>query len=145
MPASLPPAGPEPTQLRNLDSLKPEAQLAATRFIIEAARQGIALRVTETLRTPGRQAWLWSIGRTNSHPASGSVVRLTNAPPGSSKHETGLAIDVVPMSVGDGPFKPTPIWSYPHWEMIGKIGEACGWSWGGRWQSPDRPHFELKG
>lgn len=29
------------------------------------------------------------------------------------------------------------------WEEMGKIGEACGLKWGGRWkQSPDRPHFE---
>jgi len=28
------------------------------------------------------------------------------------------------------------------WEEIGLIGESCGLVWGGRWKSPDRPHFQ---
>lgn len=28
--------------------------------------------------------------------------------------------------------------------MIGNIGESLGLTWGGRWLSPDAPHFELK-
>lgn len=144
---SLPPAGPEPAQSRDLALLAPDIRDAALRFIVEASRQGIAVRITETIRTRTRQQWLWSIGRTNSHPVSGSVLKLTNAPPGSSKHETGLAFDVVPMipspTGASGDYRPTAWWNCPYWEQLGKIGESCGLKWGGRWASPDRPHFEI--
>lgn len=30
----------------------------------------------------------------------------------------------------------------PDYEEAGRIGEACGLTWGGRWKSPDYPHFQ---
>jgi peptidoglycan L-alanyl-D-glutamate endopeptidase CwlK len=31
---------------------------------------------------------------------------------------------------------------YPDYEQAGKIGEAVGLRWGGKFKSPDMPHFE---
>lgn len=31
----------------------------------------------------------------------------------------------------------------PDYEEVGKIGESVGLKWGGRFQTPDYPHFEL--
>jgi peptidoglycan L-alanyl-D-glutamate endopeptidase CwlK len=148
MPSNLLPAGPEPPQSRDLNLLTPATKDAAIKFLIECARQGLALRVTETIRTRERQAWLYSIGRTHSHPDSGSAAILTHAKPGTGNHETGRAIDVVPMipsMVNGGTFKPTASYVYAYWEQIGRIGESCGFKWGGRWSKPDNPHFELEG
>ena len=149
--APLPKAGPEPPQDRRLATLAPDVRLAAEALIVEAARQGIALRVTETTRSRDRQAWLYSIGRTHSHPATGSEKRLTDAPPGRSNHESGRAIDLVPMKLEVPPagapdpaaIKAVAWYSFPAWEAIGRIGEKIGLKWGGRWTSRDLPHFEM--
>ncbi|MBO7712196.1 MAG: M15 family metallopeptidase [Methanobrevibacter sp.] len=56
-----------------------------------------------------------------------------------SNHLSGQAIDFVP--VKDGRYW----WTAPEevWEEMGKIGEANGFKWGGRWKDfPDSPHFE---
>lgn len=57
----------------------------------------------------------------------------------SSKHIEGKAIDLVPTK--DGKLW----WSAPEevWERMGQIGESVGLSWGGRWETKDRPHFEV--
>jgi len=56
-----------------------------------------------------------------------------------SKHITGNAIDIAPMKNG------RIWWSAPEsvWTRIGEIGEAHGLNWGGRWKTPDSPHYEL--
>lgn len=33
--------------------------------------------------------------------------------------------------------------SVPDYEECGMIGEVLGLTWGGRWKSPDYPHFQL--
>ena len=65
---------------------------------------------------------------------------MTNAKPGDSYHQYGLAIDVVPRA-----YKSMPDWnpSGPQWEAIGRLGEGLGLTWGGRWSKPDKPHFQL--
>jgi len=31
----------------------------------------------------------------------------------------------------------------PHWVTLGKLGESLGLEWGGRWKTPDLPHFQI--
>lgn len=50
-----------------------------------------------------------------------------------SRHLTGEAFDVA------GDFE----LSQRQWEAIGEVGEYLGLRWGGRFKSPDRPHFDL--
>lgn len=71
--------------------------------------------------------------------APGAIV--TKARPGDSYHQYGLAFDVVPLA-----YENAKDWnpSGSLWEQIGAIGEGLGLTWGGRWLSPDAPHFELR-
>jgi len=85
-------------------------------------------------RTHAQQGAVYAQGRTTP----GAIV--TDAEPGDSFHQYGLAGDVVPLA-----YKALPNWnpSGPLWAKIGAIGESLGLTWGGRWSKPDRPHFHL--
>ena len=65
--------------------------------------------------------------------------KVTGLPPGSSKHEYGLAMDIVPMKWQQWLL---PDWASPYWDELGELGNLCGLTWGGKWRNPDRPHFE---
>lgn len=82
-----------------------------------------------------QQQLLYNQGRTSP----GSVV--TNAPPGDSYHNFGLAFDAVPRA-----YKALPGWnpSGEYWQRIGAIGKSLGLTWGGDFSTQDKPHFELK-
>jgi peptidoglycan LD-endopeptidase CwlK len=91
--------------------------------------------VTTGYRDPALQAQLYAQGRT----APGSVV--TNAPPGSSWHEFGLAFDVAVMGPNGNPTWPNDV---ALWSRIGAAGKAAGLQWGGDFTTlTDRPHFEF--
>jgi peptidoglycan L-alanyl-D-glutamate endopeptidase CwlK len=63
--------------------------------------------------------------------------KVTNAPAGYSNHNFGIAVDV-------GIFKNGKYQAEsPFYAEIGPIGEAAGLKWGGRWKTPDRPHYEY--
>lgn len=85
--------------------------------------QGIRIRVSSGLRSTAQQAALYAARASNPNPV---------APPGTSKHERGLAVDVVPVSGGASAVN-----------AIGVAGESVGLIWGGRWKRKDNPHFEL--
>jgi peptidoglycan L-alanyl-D-glutamate endopeptidase CwlK len=111
---------------------KVDAMLAA----LDAA--GIPCVVTDGHRFDSDQGALYAQGRT----APGPIV--TNARPGESAHNEDRdgfaeAVDVAPQDASGAPHWPS---DPALWERIGKAGERVGLSWGGRWSSPDRPHFE---
>ena len=100
------------------------------------AGEGITIRVTQGLRTWDEQAALYAQGRT----IPGKVV--TNAEPGSSYHNFGLAVDVVPMTALG------PDWNvdHPAWKRIVEVGQSVGLVSGSLWRTfPDYPHFQLTG
>lgn len=104
-------------------------------FLMECQNRGLKVRVTHTLRTMDEQAHLYSQGRQ----VPGSIV--TNAKPGQSPHNWGMAFDIC--FDGKTLRECFPSETDPRWEELGKIGEAQGLAWGGRWKSfKDRPHFE---
>lgn len=113
--------------------LIPEVQDMCIRFLAACAREGILLRVTHTRRTFEEQRMLYAQGRTAPGP------RVTAAPPGYSWHNFGMAFDIC--KSGPDPYPEDDDW----WEKVGDIGEGCGLAWGGRWKTPDRPHFEHHG
>lgn len=96
----------------------------------------IHFRVTQGLRSWNEQASLYAQGRS----LPGKVV--TNAAPGYSYHNFGLAVDVVPMtSLG-------PDWneSHPAWQRLVLVGTSLGLVAGAEWRTfPDYPHFQLTG
>lgn len=91
-------------------------------------------RVVQGLRSWSDQEKLYAQGRT----APGKVV--TNAQPGYSWHEFGLAVDIVPMN-------PLPDWniSHPVWQRLIQTGESLGLYSGSEFSCKDNPHFQLTG
>jgi peptidoglycan L-alanyl-D-glutamate endopeptidase CwlK len=106
------------------------------------AQENITIRVVQGLRTYAEQGILYDKGRD----ADGNVVDksqvVTNAKPGTSWHNFGLAVDVAPFdgSISD--------WNaeHPAWKRIVTMGESCGLVSGAEWRTfPDLPHFQLTG
>lgn len=103
-------------------------------------------RFTHTLRTFKEQADLFAQGRTSP----GRIV--TQARPGLSFHNYGLALDIalVVDTNGDGNFE-TASWDVKtdfdgdkkaDWQEVVTIFKQFGWTWGGDWKFNDAPHFE---
>lgn len=112
--------------INDLSVLHPAFRNKVAIFLYECAKQGIELKVVETYRNPERQDYLRKEGFSMLHG-------------GRSKHQHYLAVDVVPIKYG------WCIWyDKKLWTKIGKIGEAQGLKWGGRWRRfYDPGHFEY--
>lgn len=100
-------------------------------LLLERCKQkGIELAIVETYRTHSKQAEYKGMGKA-----------YTRKGAGRSKHQYGLAVDVVPLVNGE------PQWENKAlWRKIGMIGEQLGMRWGGRWRYLYDPgHFEWTG
>lgn len=114
-----------------LKDLQPLVRRKANEVIIDMEMLGHPVRITSGYRSAEEQQALYDRGRTKP----GIVV--TNAKPGESLHNYGVAVDFVFIKEG---FKA----SNELWETLGAILERHGFEWGGRWKSfPDRPHGQL--
>lgn len=118
------------TMINDLNALHPFFRDKITRLIAACKAKGIELAVVETYRTHAKQNEYKSMGK-----------KFTRSGGGSSKHQYGLAVDVVPI-VSD-----TAQWHNDQlWKKIGVMGEQLGLRWGGRWRNPYDPgHFEWTG
>lgn len=115
-----------------IKSLHPAIRPKAEELINRAANKGIYLRIYDGLRSFESQLALFNQGRTTP----GQIV--TNAEPGESFHNYGLAFDTVEIKDGKA------LWDNPRWNEIGELGESLGLQWGGRFKSiKDLPHFEI--
>jgi hypothetical protein len=92
-------------------------------------------------RVCGQRLWILSGRRSTSEQASlfaraqaGGSTRPA-AKPGDSLHEIGLAFDVGTDRQLDG----------REWECVGRLGEALGLTWGGRFSAYDPNHFQRTG
>ena len=107
------------------------------------AQSGVTLRVTQGLRSWTQQLSLWLKGRDPNGTVIDRSKVVTNAAPGHSWHNFGLAVDVVPMdNVGQ------PDWNvnHPVWKQIVSVGTSLGLVAGAEWRTfPDYPHFQLTG
>jgi len=125
---------------RRLEDLHPSVRPMVDAFLTSCAGAGIDILVTCTYRSEAEQARLYAQGRTKPGP------KVTNAKPGQSMHNfsvggepASLAVDVVPLKNGK------PVWSAadPVWSKVGKLGEAAGLEWAGRWKRfREFPHFQ---
>lgn len=129
-----------------LQKLHPKLRDEAIRLFADAecALKGRAKpRITFTLRTMAEQQALYDQGRTKP----GSIV--TNAKPGASYHNWGLAIDFALIIDGK-----TVSWDIAKdfdgdkladWMEVVNVFKKAGWEWGGDWQSfKDYPHLEKR-
>lgn len=121
--------------VRDLDKLHPYVKELAEKLLAKCKEAGIKIIITETLRSKERQQQLYNQGRTTP----GKIV--TNAKPGDSIHNYGLAFDIVPVENGKA------LWNrYDLFKKVGKIGVGLGLTWGGNWRSfKDYPHFQWTG
>lgn len=129
---------------RSLDDLHPQVRVMAEQLLARAAAAGVPLTVTFTLRSMATQAVLYAQGRTRPGPI------VTNAAPGHSFHNFGLALDVVPTALlalprwGDTPDHQDRTDAL--WAKVGAMGLSVGLRWGGEFTTIiDRPHFEWSG
>ena len=111
----------------------------AADFLLRAKMAGLDLLVTCTLRYKAEQAILYAQGRTTP----GKIV--TWAKPGESWHQSGDAIDVVPMRAGKCVWGTTGA-DGAMWRAVGAMGEAAGLEWAGRWPAKSREyqHFQYR-
>lgn len=117
-------------ELQRWRSLQPFVQRQYIRFREAAAASGWLLALVSATRTFDEQAGLYAQGRTHPGP------KVTNARPGQSWHNFGLAFDVAIRT------RNSLDWTIP--PELARIGEACGFEWGGRWRAfRDENHFQL--
>lgn len=114
---------------RNLATVQPQLQKLGRELLRRLAAEGLTFKVTSGNRTKEEQRALYAKGRT----APGPKVTWTL----NSRHIGGRAIDLTLFSGKN------PVWESKHYKRAGEIGEELGLIWGGRWKTPDQPHFEL--
>lgn len=120
---------------RSLDELNPYVKRLAQKLIEKCKNQNIEIIVTQTFRSFNEQANLYAQGRSKS----GKIV--TNAKPGYSMHNYGLAFDFCPIIDGKAAWDRVDLF-----EKVGVIGKSIGLEWGGDFKSiKDRPHFQATG
>lgn len=116
--------------IADLNSLHPYFRDKIVELIHLCKKQGIELAVVESFRTHAKQSEYFGMGR-----------KYTRSKGGKSKHQYGLAVDVVPVVDSIAVWDNTTLW-----KRIGVIGEKLGLRWGGRWRAPyDPAHFEWAG
>lgn len=120
---------------------------SALEMIERAYTEGIAVQISAGYRSLEEQAALYGQGRIYSYngknysdPAKPVV---TNAKPGQSYHNFGLAIDFFLVS-DDGR---KAIWTVDsRWQRVAAIGKKLGFEWGGDWRTfKDYPHLQMTG
>lgn len=124
---------------RKIEDLVRAMQEKAREFAGKMAEAGVPFIFTCTRRTTAEQMELYARGRTTPGPKVTWTLR--------SKHVDGKAFDIVICKAGipqwDGKAD-VDVDGVPDYLEAGRIGESVGLVWGGRWRSPDFPHFELK-
>lgn len=151
---------------RSLDDLRPETQVRVARMISTAADLGLTVLVYCTLRPFHEQARLYRQGRALARieakarelaerwgrPDLADVLmgvgpqrgpKRTNAAPGESLHNYGLAADAVPLVDGK------PVWDAVRpenrgiWMRFGRAAQEAGLVWAGTWRHfREFPHVQ---
>lgn len=113
----------DPNNLLRQPTVNPQFADRVDRMIADLQAQGFDVLVFETHRTFERSDQLVAEGQ-------------FAAPGGSSWHNYGLAVDLVPRGPNGGPSWPD---DHPIWDAIGIAADKQGLVWGG---GNDRPHVE---
>jgi peptidoglycan L-alanyl-D-glutamate endopeptidase CwlK len=124
----------DPRSAANIATLRLDAQTSAREWLLKCLEAGINVKIISGSRTYQEQAALYAKGRTAPGP------KVTNARPGYSWHNFGVAWDFVVFDA-----KGEPMWESPLMERCGLIAESLGLEWGGGWKSfRDIPHVQIK-
>lgn len=116
--------------IADVNALHPYFRDKVLELIRICKAKGIELAFVETYRTHAKQNEYKGMGK-----------KYTRSGGGKSKHQYGLAVDVVPIVNGEAQWHDLALW-----RKIGTTGEKLGLRWGGRWRHPFDPgHFEWTG
>lgn len=119
--------------MRGLDT---RFQPVVKEFLERCYAAGLPVAITDGFRSCAVQQKLYDQGRKNDKP------KVTNAPPGSSLHNYGLAIDVARKK--DKGFGFNYRWKEGEYDKVVAIAKSLGLRWGGDWKNfKDKPHFEF--
>lgn len=121
---------------RSIDDLDPRVHSSARAILRAWGDKGLDVLVTCTFRSNEEQDKLYRQGR-DGHP--GRIV--TNAKAGQSKHNVGLAMDVVPLVNGKAVWDAeSSLWRVM-WAIAHDVDPRI--NWGGNWKGfRDIPHYE---
>lgn len=129
--------------MKVVNDLHPDLIVKVDQLIKHCTEAGIAIGISECLRTIAEQDALYAKGRTEPGP------KVTNCKGStySSMHQWGVAFDFfLRMDVdGDGNIVDDAYNdSTGLFKKVGQIGKNIGLEWGGDWKSIiDQPHFQL--
>ncbi|TFE02895.1 peptidoglycan-binding protein [Jeotgalibacillus salarius] len=131
--------------VRNMGAVVPQIRSLAITLITKSYDEGINVQISSGYRSNTQQASIYGMGRPNYwwngklYGNEGSIV--SNAKPGQSVHNYGLAIDY--FLVSDDGLK--AIWVVDaQWRRVAQIGKSLGFTWGGDWKGfVDAPHLEY--
>jgi peptidoglycan L-alanyl-D-glutamate endopeptidase CwlK len=142
-----------------ISDLIPSVADAATKAIQDMLDRHVPHAVTSTLRTLAEQEALFAQHRrplsdVNSLRLIAGMKPITDAENSyivtnadgviyKSNHQSGRAIDIVPVDRDDNPIWP-PVTDV-RWQMIAVVMKQHGFAWGGDWTGGliDLPHYEA--
>jgi D-alanyl-D-alanine carboxypeptidase-like protein/LysM domain-containing protein len=126
---------------QRLNGLHPIVASRARAMLDLCSLSGLAILVTQGVRTWEEQDALYAKGRTL--PPIGASHFVTKSKGGQSYHNFGLAFDIV---VLDSMGKTEWNISHPGWKRAAEAGQSVGLEWGGAWRGfKDIPHFQYTG
>lgn len=114
---------------RDINELSPSAKKACELFLAECKKQGLPVLITETYRPQSRQDYLYAQGRTRA----GQIVTWTKNSRHTSRRAWDICKNVRGQEYSDAQF----------FAKCGAIAKKLGITWGGTWNTPDKPHFEI--
>ena len=125
-----------------------EVRKLAEELIRRCWKENVFIVFTDGLRTFEDQAVIYGKGRSSyiynrKQYGNPKVKKVSNAKPGNSFHNYGLALDFVTC---DGHGKNIDWIIGPKWRRAVAIAKELGFTWGGDWSSfRDYPHIQFDG
>ncbi|MEK5148749.1 M15 family metallopeptidase [Psychrobacillus sp. FSL K6-4615] len=131
--------------INRLGAVHPTLKEYTIELIKRCYHEGILVQISSGFRSNEDQAYIYGQGRPSYiwkgkvYGSKGSIV--SNAPPGTSIHNYGLAIDYFLVS-DDGN---KSLWTVNEkWKRVAAIAKSMGFEWGGDWKSfKDYPHLQY--
>lgn len=114
---------------RDISELTPLAQTACNLFLNRCKAKGLNVLITETYRSQERQNYLYEQGRTRL----GKIVTWTKNSRHTSRRAWDICKNVKGHEYSDSGF----------FKDCGDIAKELNITWGGTWNTPDTPHFEI--
>lgn len=102
-------------------------------FKLMREMHGYDMVILEGYRSPERQAALAALGAS-----------VTQAGPGMSYHQHGLAADSAFLRDGQLVISEKDAWAMRGYALYGDLAEQMGLTWGGNWRMRDLGHVELR-